>query len=385
VSRRTARPPDPRWLSWRTGLQILAGHGLFRYFGDVGWREVDKLVVDRGYGHVTTDGQVVCNKKAQLDPDEWAWVVGHLLLHRGLGHLAEDRQHDTAGRAAACLEVNRFLREARMGREAVPLPAELPRGDLTTLEWRWRQEGVPAEFASGGPAGFGPDIVAVPVPAAQRVDWPAAFAAQIARAAADAIDMAGGARASMSDPTGRRTVWERARRWFVSSYPLLGGLASTFAIIGDADLARARHISVAAVHAAAGEIYINPLAGLSETEWRFVLAHEMLHAALRHGDRVGPRDPYLWNVAADYVINGWLIEMGVGDAPDGVLFDSTLSGLSAEAVYDTIAIDLRRYRKLATLRGRGLGDVLGDPARCDGPRRVLPAGAVHGSGLSPCR
>ena len=55
---------------------------------------------------------------------------------------------------------------------------------------------------------------------------------------------------------------------------------------------------------AAGEIYVNPLAGLSETEWRFVLAHEMLHAALRHGDRVGARDPYLWNVAADYVING---------------------------------------------------------------------------------
>jgi predicted metal-dependent peptidase len=361
MSRRTVRPPDPRELSWRTGLQMLAGHGLFRSFGDVGWREVDKLVVDRGYGHVTTNGAIVCNKKAKLDPDEWAWVVGHLLLHRGLGHLAEDRQHDAARRATACLEVNRFLREARMGREPVPLPAELPRGDVATLEWRWRQVGVPAEFASGGTAGFGPDIVAVPMPAGLRVDWPAAFAAQIARAAADAIDVAGGARASMSDPTGRRTVWERARRWFVSSYPLLGGLASHFTIIGDADLARGWDISVAAVNAAAGEIYINPLAGVSETEWRFVLAHEMLHAALRHGDRVGARDPYLWNVAADYVINGWLIEMGVGDAPDGVLFDQTLSGLSAEAVYDIIAIDLRRHRKLATLRGRGLGDVLGEP------------------------
>ncbi|WP_223166952.1 DUF2201 family putative metallopeptidase [Nonomuraea sp. SYSU D8015] len=55
--------------------------------------------------------------------------------------------------------------------------------------------------------------------------------------------------------------------------------------------------SIAAVSAEAGEIYVNPLAQHSELEWRFVLAHEMLHAALRHGERCGMRDPYLWNVA----------------------------------------------------------------------------------------
>jgi predicted metal-dependent peptidase len=87
----------------------------------------------------------------------------------------------------------------------------------------------------------------------------------------------------------------------------------------------------------------------------------MLHAALRHGDRVGPRDPYLWNVAADYVINGWLVEMAVGEMTDDLLYDPDLAGMSAEAVYDVIAKDLRRMRKLATLRGRGLGDVLGEP------------------------
>jgi predicted metal-dependent peptidase len=35
--------------------------------------------------------------------------------------------------------------------------------------------------------------------------------------------------------------------------------------------------------------------------------------------------------------------------------------MSAEEVYDRITTDLRRYRKLATLRGVGLGDVLGQP------------------------
>ena len=75
---------------------------------------------------------------------------------------------------------------------------------------------------------------------------------------------------------------------------------------------------------------------LTPGEWRFVLAHEMLHAALRHGDRVGPRDPYLWNVATDYVVNGWLVEMGVGEMPDGLLYDPALQGRGAEDVYDGI-------------------------------------------------
>jgi predicted metal-dependent peptidase len=92
---------------------------------------------------------------------------------------------------------------------------------------------------------------------------------------------------------------------------------------------------------------------------RFVMAHELLHVGLRHDARRQGRDPYLWNVACDYVINGWLIEMGLGLLPKvGGLYDAELKGLSAEAVYDRIVTDLRRYRKLATLRGIGLCDIL---------------------------
>jgi VWA-like domain (DUF2201) len=61
------------------------------------------------------------------------------------------------------------------------------------------------------------------------------------------------------------------------------------------------------------------------------------------------------------VINGWLTEMEVGTPPEGLLYDKALQGLSAEEVYDRIATDLRRFRKLATLRGVGLGDVLPRP------------------------
>ena len=49
--------------------------------------------------------------------------------------------------------------------------------------------------------------------------------------------------------------------------------------------------------------------------------------------------------------------------PEGLLYDPELKDLSAEEVYDRIATDLRRMRRLATLRGKGVGDILGEPAR----------------------
>jgi predicted metal-dependent peptidase len=199
--------------------------------------------------------------------------------------------------------------------------------------------------------------------------WTDLFAVGLAAAATEAVSDAADLRPRAPGDLPADSPWERARSWFVSSYPLLGALAAGFRIVADVELARSWQISVAAVDAGAGEIYVNPLRRAYEGECRFVLAHEMLHAALRHGERIAHRDPYLWNVACDFVINGWLVEMGVGVMPEDVLYDPELKGLSSEAVYDRIATDLRRYRKLATLRGRGLGDVLGPGTPAAGEAR----------------
>ena len=62
------------------------------------------------------------------------------------------------------------------------------------------------------------------------------------------------------------------------------------------------------------------------------------------------------------MINGWLIEMAVGEIPTfGLLHDPALKGESAESIYNRIATDLRAARKLCTLRGIGRGDIL-EPA-----------------------
>ena len=113
-------------------------------------------------------------------------------------------------------------------------------------------------------------------------------------------------------------------------------IAAAFRMKEDSLLCQRNEIQIAAVDAEAGELYINPACALSEEEWKFVLTHEFFHVGLQHHKRNQGRNPYLWNVACDYVINGWLLEMQVGEMPDGVFFDPEFSGQSAEEIYDRI-------------------------------------------------
>lgn len=344
------------------GHEILAAHTGFRHIG-IGapcGRPDCPDAPRRGLVAVDSSGEIHINLWARAEPVVWAWAIGHATLHLGLGHVPAERvpgpEPDEALRAARCAVVNRFLHGFKVGEPAFD-ERDWPDGDEDALAATWRATGVPERFTRCGTAGDAPDHWQSPYTGSRDPrDWTETFAAQLTRAVAASIVVASG-RAENE----RTSAWDAALEWFVAAFPLLGAIAARMRIVADAELARSARISVAAVNAAAGEIYINPLVTQTQAEWRFVLAHEMLHAALRHGDRVGGRDPYLWNVACDYVVNGWLLELAVGTMPDGLLHDPQLAGLSAEQVYDRIAKDLRRMRKLATLRGRGLGDLLADP------------------------
>lgn len=386
MAKKKQTPVDPNQAAFDAAWRTLSRHPMFAPMLSVPigpWEQagvravlVDdgQLVAAKAIAVVDASGQVRASKAHRLDEQQWLWVLAHCLLHLGFGHLAADRYGpDQAYADVACLAVARFQRAVKLGTEPLLLPAELPSVDEAVLLRQWRAAGVPAEFAGCGTGGNGSDLTSPFSPScaapARPPDWSAQFAVGLSAAATAAVDIAGGARTSLTDPAARRQPWQLAMSWFLSSFPLLGALAARFTLVADAELARRFDITIAAVSPATGEIYLNPLQSLTSEHWRFVLAHEMLHAALRHGDRVGGRDPYLWNVAADYVVNGWLIELGVGTAPDGLLHDPQLAGMSAEAVYDRIAKDLRRMRRLATLRGTGLGDVLGEALPCPGAPR----------------
>ncbi|GGT92193.1 hypothetical protein GCM10010244_16550 [Streptomyces coeruleorubidus] len=333
---------------------------------DVCRQEECRLAPRHGLVVVDSDGDLHAHPDRLAEPAAWAWALAHAVLHLGFGHVPAvkgDRvQPDRHDLAARCVVVNRFLLGFTVGETPEHLPASYPDGDEEQLAARWRRDGLPPVYERCGTAGDAPDQVLVPwVGWSRPPDWQLAFAGALTRTVSAAMDMAGGRRDSLDGEAPLLRPWQRALSWFISSYPLLGGIASGVKLVADAELARAHGIAIAAVNAEAGEIYVNPLRQFDDEEWRFVLAHEMLHAALRHGDRCGTRDPYLFNIACDYVINGWLTEMQVGTMPEGLLHDPGLSGLSAEEVYDRIAGDLRRMRRLATPRGKGVGDVLGAP------------------------
>ncbi|MDT0387978.1 hypothetical protein RM641_11120 [Streptomyces sp. DSM 41921] len=334
---------------------------------------------------VDSDGDLHVHPDRLAEPAAWAWALAHAVLHLGFGHVpaakGERVQPDRFDLAARCVVVNRFLLGSTVGETPEHLPASYPDGDEEQLAARWRRDGLPPVYERCGTAGDEPDQVLVRWTGwSQPPDWQLAFATALTRTVSAAMDMAGGRRDSLTGEIARPWPWQRALSWFISSYPLLGGIAAGIKLVADAELARAHGIAVAAVDAGAGEIYVNPLRGFEDAEWRFVLAHEMLHAALRHGDRCGTRDPYLFNVACDYVVNGWLTEMEVGTMPEGLLYDPQLAGLSAEEVYDRIAGDLRRRRRLATLRGKGVGDILGGPL--GSPRDYVDLDAFYRRGLA---
>jgi len=69
----------------------------------------------------------------------------------------------------------------------------------------------------------------------------------------------------------------------------------------------------------------------------FVVAHEILHCVFDHMMRNEGRDKQIWNIAADYCVNGILKRDRIGDDPPVKFFyDRKYDNWSAEQVYDEI-------------------------------------------------
>jgi predicted metal-dependent peptidase len=86
------------------------------------------------------------------------------------------------------------------------------------------------------------------------------------------------------------------------------------------------------------EIFYNPdfLAALPPPQIDGLLLHEVLHAALLHVIRRGTREPQLWNVAADIVVNGQIVtQSGFGLPPGGIRYRDW-EHLSVEEIYELL-------------------------------------------------
>ena len=78
---------------------------------------------------------------------------------------------------------------------------------------------------------------------------------------------------------------------------------------------------------------------LSVKQVEFVIAHEILHNVFDHMGRREGRNPRIFNIAADYCVNGQLVRDRIGDHTiEGIkiFHDQKYYGMGAEEVYDQI-------------------------------------------------
>ena len=103
-------------------------------------------------------------------------------------------------------------------------------------------------------------------------------------------------------------------------------------------------------------ISYNPafFASLNEGQRNYVLLHEVLHILLFHWKRNAERNPVLWNIACDYVVNGMIDSRIMKDLrrknnsvklerPPQGCFERWYYGKSAEEYYQDLFTKLKKY------------------------------------------
>lgn len=118
------------------------------------------------------------------------------------------------------------------------------------------------------------------------------------------------------------------------------------------------------------------LTSLTPAEQIGLAVHEVMHVYSKHHLRRGNRDPYYWNVAADYFIN-LIIQDAVDversrrgktcmELPAGALLDNQYRGMSTEQIYDLIIQDDDGGDEGGDIDGDG--DCEGDGPTTHGPK-----------------
>lgn len=368
------------------GIEIIKAHPLFGKLtiyrsiagkSALGKNTLAKASYSGGYSYYS--GGITLNKDCDRTPSEWAHIIAHCMLHLCFGHFDAERMpgfYDENNKwrvdcdfklwnMACDIYICKFLMDIKFGTPFVT-QADIQRFGSTSSELKIYDELVREHISAAenifGTAGEFPDMnepeKPIVYPKNQKNKFVTDFAFALADSVRTVINSAGNRNLDSAPPS----IMQKAAAWFINHYPLLGGIATGFKIVDTRERpAQLNDISIAAVNVIDGEIYVNRAAGFNFEEWKFVLAHEYLHAGLQHHARRHGRDPELWNVACDFVINGWLKEMQIGQMPTrGLLYDETLKNYSAEEIYDELIKNIRQSSKLETFRGYGKGDIIAD-------------------------
>ena len=132
----------------------------------------------------------------------------------------------------------------------------------------------------------------------------------------------------LNDPVVKEIV--QARVYLLFNQPFFGNLATRLQLV-DAT-------SWCPTAATDGrKLYYNRefIKKLNRNELVFLIGHEILHAVYDHLGRRGSRDPQLWNMAADYIVNYTLVKENIGDMIKGGLYSEKYTDvMTSEEVYN---------------------------------------------------
>ena len=103
-----------------------------------------------------------------------------------------------------------------------------------------------------------------------------------------------------------------------------------------ASIKKSDHIDTAATDGK--DIFFNEnfLKNLKSSEQNALMLHEVLHMALLHVTRRQSRDPYVWNIAADIVVNDLILRNTKFKLPKGAIVDDQYSDKSVEYIYESL-------------------------------------------------
>lgn len=124
---------------------------------------------------------------------------------------------------------------------------------------------------------------------------------------------------------------QRAKAALVHIIPFFGGFINKLRII------YTFHVKTQATDGY--NLFVNPqfTYNLDLTGKVFVMAHEIMHCVLDHMRRGEGHDPTKSNIAADYEVNAWIVDVDLVRVSDikkvGALYDKKYSGWGYEKIY----------------------------------------------------
>ncbi|MHA0039958.1 hypothetical protein [Deinococcus sp. PESE-13] len=138
-------------------------------------------------------------------------------------------------------------------------------------------------------------------------------------------------------------------------FPYLRPLMSEFTLSLDRSAALRLNVGRAAVDPQARVLYLNK-GNIDPDRWSDGLPYlyplMMLKIALGHHERAGGKDPFLWDMASEILLTGWLMPLGIS-IPRWAERCRELEGLpSVEAIYlRLLEWPKKEVRRLSTVRG----------------------------------